>query len=304
MKKSLLTPAIFAALIASGSISSSFAQSKIKLQAEGGTNVGISNLCNEGGSNVGGSEDGISIYSINPWNSGILRTIKHTKQSATDNFADNKIETAIKIYEFQLEKISMTASAPELQLSWTKKIADRTLDLTSRLDASIKNQDDRIALFNVYATTYDLIEEFYTKLDLAYIIPYHKHGRDKNFKLDLNGYEAQLNQYITRQGQWFAQRFVAGTSAYGTLPKYSTNIFLVALSALSKGLAQDLLTDSVTGPNLFPNQYESTASLLEEISEDIDQHLAGGSVFSNRDDRAISNSYKSFLEVMNTVGAK
>ncbi len=294
MKTFSLSPALIAALLAG-------TPTVCLAQTYPGNVRGVSPLAEKGGSNIGGSEDGISIYSVNPWNTGILRTIKRTKQSATDNFADNKLETAIKIYELQLEKISATASIPELQLSWTKKIADRTLDLASRLEVSIKNQDDRIALFNVYATTYDLIEEFYTKLDLAYIIPYRKNCKNKDFKLDLTGYEYQLNQYILKQGEWFNQRFVAGSNTYGTLPKYSPTIFLIALSALSKGLAQDLLTDSVTGPNLFPHQYESIASLLVSISEGIDEHLAGGSVFSGRDDRAINSSYRNFLEVMASV---
>ena len=142
MKNISLTHALIAAFLA-GNISMSYAQITTSKQiGEGGTNVG--GIVGEGSTNVGGSEDGISIYSMNPWNSGVLRTIKKTKQSATDNFADNKLETAIKIYVLQLEKISQTASIPELQLSWTKKIADRTLDLADRLNATIINQDDRI----------------------------------------------------------------------------------------------------------------------------------------------------------------
>jgi hypothetical protein len=315
MKPFSLSPALIAALVASSSASVCFAQinvsTSMKPSDKGGTNVGgiigegSTNTggytIGEGSTNVGGSEDGINIYSVNPWNSGIENAIRETKLSATYNFADNNIETAIKIYELQLEKISQTASNPEYQLSWTKKIADRTLDLTSRLDVSIKSADDRFALFNVYATTYDLIEEFYSKLDMGYIIPYRKNCNNKDFKMDLIGYEQQLNRYIVKQGDWFAQRFVAGSNEYGTLPKYSPKVFLVALSAISRGLAQDLLTDAVTGPNLFPHQYSSVASQLESISNKIDNHLAGGTVFSGKDDRAINGSYQSFQQVLSKI---
>jgi len=296
MKKITLTQAMILGLLASQAYSHiSFAQ---------GTNVGgkptIVTGDHESGTNTGGSEDGLPIgNTVDEWNTGIIQIIEDAKQSATESFNDNQIETAIRIYHNQLEVISNAASIPELHLSWTNKIASRTLELAGSLDPIAAAKEDRLAILNVYATTFDTIAGFYYKLDRDFMIPYR--AKDKGFKMDLSAYEDELNKYIVKQGEWFEKRFVSVKNEYGTIPKYSTKIFLVALSSLSRGLADDLMSDSVTGPNLFPDGYKEIASRLKHISDKIDNHLAGGPVFSHNDTYAINDTYKQFTQVMNSL---
>lgn len=324
MKTFSLSPAVIAVLVA-GSSSPCLAQtSKAKSlngktmiakqtrKGEGSTNVGGITMENgegstntggytfearEGGTNVGGSEDGIN-FVANPWDTGVIRIMERAKRSAAYNFADNKTDTAIKMLELQLEAVVQDANKyPDLNLSWTKKVANRTLEMAGRLEAEIKNPDDRVALFNVYLTAYDVIMDFY-KMDMNYIIPYNKNKGVKGYVPDTSGMEYEMKRYIVTQGNWFTKRFITWTEEYGYSPKYTPRVVLVALSTLTKGLSQDLLNG-----NIFPHAFEATSSQLLQISNDIENHLDGGDVFGGptRHDRAINDSYKALMGVVDSV---
>ena len=253
-------------------------------------------------SSIPGADDILGNSPVNPWDDGIVDTLYEQKMIAVQNFADGNTLMAVAQYKKGLVMILETAGRIENRLSWTYKISERTLNLVDRLLATGGRNDEKrlMAVISILQSSYDLIENYYDTLDVPFYTPYclFRDGKTQAPRYDIAQFQNILSRYVEKQIQWFQHAFVMNTDELGTVPKYSSKVFLITLASMTHGLAQDLASDPRNpDPNLFPLIYAPIARSLERLSRDIDDHLAGNGIFGN-DQRAVNFSYTRFTQII------
>jgi|GEM_PF-2757595 len=242
---------------------------------------------------------------VNPWDDGIVDTLYEQKMIAVQNFADGNTWMAIAQYKKGLTMILETAGRIENRLSWTYKISERTLNLVDRLLATGGRNDEKrlTAVISILQSSYDLIENYYNTLDVQFYTPYclFRDGKTQPPRYDIAKFQNTLSRYVEKQTQWFQHAFVMNSDELGTVPKYSSKVFLMTLSSMIHGLAQDLSADPHNpDPNLFPLVYGPIAHSFAKLAYDIDDYLAGNGIFGN-DQRAVNFSYTRFTQIISNL---
>lgn len=243
------------------------------------------------------------------WNDGIVEKLHRWDYAAAQSFADADPKRAISHYKSGLMEILDTASLDQHRLSWTFKMAERTLALVERLQAlpPVDAERDINAILLVLKSSYHMIENYYYSLDIQFWIPYYMvcrgHWTNSSINYDLGQFEYILNQYSLSQVQWFKQNFVDITPD-GVSPRFSARIFLGVLSHVARGLSLDLGTDpNSLNPNLFPLAYAQAARSFKGLADEIDQYLAGNGLYSN-DERAVNATYNRLNMIIGLIGVK
>lgn len=261
----------------------------------------------EGGTNSGGTDVQYRAVTNDPWNDGVVDILNHKDYLAVQAWADGEPARAIHIYREGLLEVLSTATATEHRLSWTYKMAERTLALVDRLQAlPVDNLErDQRAILLVLQSSYNMIERYYYSLDIQFWIPYYMvvrgHWPQERIHYDINQFETVLNNYSLSQVAWFKKEF-ARLSTESIIPLFSANVFLTVLSSVARGLAADLSVDpNAPNPNLFPLAYSQAARSLKSLAEEIDNHLIGNGVFSN-DERAVNAAYDRLQKIIGYIG--
>jgi hypothetical protein len=254
----------------------------------------------EGGSNVGGSEDHFA--QNDPWADGVVDTLIEQEQIAVQAFADGNTVLAISHYKNGLEQVLQTAANPQNRLSWTYKMAERNLLLANRLEgvAGPNNEKDLRPIVAMLQSTYELIEKYYYSLDIQFYTPYRMScaGQRTPVRYDVAKFEDQLRSYSLKQIEWFQKKLVMSTDDQGTVPRYTSKVFLLSLASMAKGLSIDLGSDiDNPNPSLFPLAYGQAARSLAKLSDQIEQHIAGNGIFGN-DQRAVNFTYSRLVQIV------
>lgn len=274
----------------------------------GGTDIASAQtitLAPEGGSNVGGANDHYQMSSVDPWVDGIVDTLSEQRMIAIQNFADGNMLMGIHQLKQGLTTVIETASNPASRLSWTYKMAERTLKLADRLQAVSNPSDDKqmLPVWHVLESSYQLIEKYYYSLDVQFYTPYHVYctTRSGRINYDVNQFETIMTQYALKQVSWFQKSFVMNTSEIGTVPRYSAKVFLLTLASVAQGLSSDLSADaSNTNPSLFPLAHAQAARSLAKLARDIENHMAGNGIFGN-DQRAVNFTYTRLTQIVSNI---
>lgn len=259
----------------------------------------------EGGSNVGGSEDHTASTYNDPWSDGVVDTLTEYQLIAVQNFADGNTLLAIQQYKTGLEEVLRTARTQQNRLSWTYKMAERSLELSSRLEAQADRTNEkelRATMLSLESAFEQIIANYY-QLDVRFFTPYRSicAGIRIRDRYNVQEFEKVLRSYALLQIQWFQSKFVMTVNNEGVAPRYNSKIFLITLSSVAKGLSQDLgVQSNDRNPNLFPLAYGQASRSLAKLSDRIEQHLAGNSIFGS-DQRAVNASYTNLLQIISYI---